>query len=141
MNWVIYKEHFFQVLDARGIIDHINRTGMEPADPVPEEAHMLNGLSTEQAKLDEGWKKELREWKSGEAIAKQKIACTIPDSLFLKIHSKGTALAIWKALENHFQKQSQMVVIDPHRRIQNQCCGDKDDIVAHLATLSTLCTM
>jgi len=31
------------------------------------------------------WKKELKLWKQGEAIVKQQIAATIPDSLFMKI--------------------------------------------------------
>jgi transposase InsO family protein len=80
----------------------------------------------------------LREWKAGEAVAKKQIASSIPDSLFLKIRSSGSAVNIWKALENHFQKRSQMVAIDLRRRIQNQRCSDKDDIVAHFATLRTM---
>ena len=31
-----------------------------------------------------------------------------------------------------------MVAIDLRRRIQNQCCGDKDDIVTHFAMLRTM---
>ena len=44
------------------------------------------------------WKTELKEWKQGEAIVKQQIAATIPNSLFMKIHDKGTAREIWEAL-------------------------------------------
>jgi hypothetical protein len=31
------------------------------------------------------WKVELKEWRQGEAVVKQQIAVTIPDSLFMKI--------------------------------------------------------
>ena len=94
-NWVIYKEHFVWALDARGIVDHIDGTGKEPADPLAPAVHTdEKDLSAEQLKSDSEWKKELREWKSGEAIAKQQIASSIPDSLFLKIRSKGTAFEI-----------------------------------------------
>ena len=111
-NWVIYKECFIWALDARGIIDHIDGTGSEPTDPVLEATcNRKEALSAEQTKLDVKWKKELREWEFMEAIAKQQIASSIPDSLFLKIHSKGTAFGIWKGLEDNFQKKSQMVVI------------------------------
>ena len=135
-NWVIYKEHFTWSLDARGIVDHIDGSSNEPADPVPKDVQKRKeGLSAEEKKLDNKWKKELREWKSGKAIAKQQIASLIPDSLFLKIHSNGSAFLIWKALEDHFQKRSQMVAIDLCRRMQNQHCGDKDDIVAHFTAL------
>jgi hypothetical protein len=138
-NWVIYKERFAWALDARGIIDHIDGTSSEPVDPIPEEVRKgTKELSAEQVKLEGEWKKDLKEWKQGEAIAKQQIASTIPDSLFPKIRSNGSAFKIWKALEDHFQKRSQMVAIDLRRRIQNQRCGDKDDLVAHLATLRTM---
>ena len=120
-NWVIYKERFMWALDARGIVDHVDGTSSEPVDPVPKEARAdAKGLSEAQTKLDDEWKKELKEWKTGEAVAKQQIASTIPDSLFLKIRTKDSASAIWKALEDHFQKRSQMVAIDLRRRIQNQ---------------------
>ena len=36
-NWVIYKECFTWALDARSIVDHIDGSGSEPADPVSEE--------------------------------------------------------------------------------------------------------
>ena len=111
-NWVIYKERFTWALDARGIVDHIDGTGKEPVDPVPEEARKEEKLSDEQVKLDTEWKKQIKEWKTGEAVTKQQIASSIPDSLFLKIRHHGTAALIWKALEDHFQKRSKMVAID-----------------------------
>ena len=113
------------MLDTRGIVDHIDGTSSEPADPVPEDAQKKENLSAEENKSDAEWKKELREWRSSKAVAKQQIASSIPDSLFLKIHSNRSMYKIWKALEDHYQKQFQMVAIDLHRRIQNQCCGDK----------------
>ena len=144
------------MLDARGILDHIDGTGREPIDPIPNEvrAHIAAAaetqtgttessetpsqavqLTTMQIKLDMDWRKDLKEWKSGEAVAKQQIASSIPDSLFMKIQSQGSAHEIWKALENHFQKRSQMVAIDLRRRIQDQRCVEKGDVVAHFATL------
>ena len=50
-NWVIFKECFIWALDARGIIDHIDGTGSEPIDPVPEK-DCKEVLSAENAKLD-----------------------------------------------------------------------------------------
>ena len=134
-NWVIYKECFIWVLDARGIVVHIDGTSSKPADPVLEDAQKKEDLSAEENKLDAEWKKELREWRSGKAVAKQQIASSIPDSLFLKIRSNGSVYKIWKVLEDHYQKRSQMAVIDLRRCIQNQRCGDKDDIVTHFAAL------
>ena len=95
-NWVIFKEHFIWTLDARGIIEHIDGTGSEPINPMPEK-DCKEVLSAENGKLDSEWKKELREWRAGEAVAKQQVASLIPDSLFLKICSNGSTFQIWKA--------------------------------------------
>ena len=137
-NWVIYKDHFILAIDARGNADHIDGMSKEPVDPLPETARTAEKLSDEQVKLDMEWKKQIKEWKIGEAVTKQQIASSIPDSIFLKIRHHGTAALIWKALEDHFQKRSKMVAIDLRRHIQNQHCGDKDDIITHFATLRTM---
>ena len=59
-NWVLYKERFFWALDARSILDHVDGTGKEPADPVPETARTSERLSDEEKPLDVEWKKETK---------------------------------------------------------------------------------
>lgn len=81
---------------------------------------------------------KLAGWKKGEAIVKQLIASTIPDSLFMKVRAKGTAHAIWQALAAEFEKRSRMVSLDLRRRLQEQRCGDKADVRAHFAKLRTI---
>jgi hypothetical protein len=136
-NWVIFKDRFTWALDARGILDHIDGTGIEPVDPITADQRKEK-LSEEQAKLEAEWKKDVKEWKQGEAIAKQQIASSIPDSLFMKIRAKGTANEIWTELGKHFEKRSRMVSIDLRRRLQEQRCADKGSIVDHFATLRTM---
>ena len=111
-NWVLYKERFFWALDARAILDHVDGTGKEPIDPVPNQSRETGRLSDKEKELEKEWKKELKEWKQGEAVAKQQIASSIPDSLFMKIRTKLTAYDIWKELEGHFQNRSRMVSVD-----------------------------
>ena len=138
-NWVLYKERFFWALDAHAILDHVDGTGEEPKDPVPKESREKEKpLSDDEKALEKEWRKELKEWKQGEAIAKQQIASSIPDSLFMKIRTKGSASEIWKELENHFQKRSRMVSVDLRRRIQEVRCAEKGDMIAHFATLRTM---
>src|SRR6202522_1443735 len=144
-NWVIYKDRFAWSLDARGILSHIDGTRIEPKDPISTSVRTKEEFSDEEKQLDLEWKKELKEWKQGEAIAKQQIASSIPDSLFMKIRAKGTAREIWVELENHFQNRSRMVSVNLRQRLQDQKCLEKGDIVAHFTTLRTmredLCTM
>ena len=107
-NWVIFKDRFTWALDARGILDHIDGTGAEPQDPISSEIRAsispTKPLSEDQKKLETDWKKELKDWKQGEAVAKQQIASSIPDSLFMKVRAKGTAYEIWKELGGHFER-------------------------------------
>jgi hypothetical protein len=137
-NWVLYKERFFWALDARAILDHVDGTGIDPVDPVPEASRSENKLSDKEKELDKEWKKEWKEWKQGEAVAKQQIASSIPDSLFMKVRTKGSAYEIWKELENHFQNRSRMVSVDLRRRIQKLRCAEKGDMLTHFATLRTM---
>ena len=138
-NWVIFKDRFSWALDARCMMDHIDGTGKEPKDPISEEIRAKvteeKPLNEEQKKLVVEWKKELKEWRQGEAITKQQIASSIPDSLFIKVRDKGTAYEIWTELGKHFEKRSRMVSIDLRRRLQEIRCAEKGDIVEHLTTL------
>ena len=36
-NWVIFKDRFIWALDTCGILDHIDGTSKEPADPIDHE--------------------------------------------------------------------------------------------------------
>ena len=137
-NWVIYKDRFTWSLDARGILDHIDGSGIEPKDPIDASVRTQGEFTDDQKLLDLEWRKEVKEWKQGEAIAKQQIASSIPDSLFMKVRAKGTARAIWTELENHYQNRSRMVSVDLRRRLQDQKCLEKGDIVAHFAVLRTM---
>src|SRR5882762_7137616 len=92
-NWVLYKERFFWALDARAILDHVDGAGTEPADPVSDETRK-KPLSDANKELYKEWKKEMKEWRQGKAVAKQQIASSIPDSLFMKIRAKTTAYEI-----------------------------------------------
>jgi hypothetical protein len=136
-NWVIFKDRFTWALDARGILDHIDGSGEEPVKPITPESETTPSAEDE-AKLDVEWKKEVKEWKQGEAIAKQQIASSIPDSLFMKVRAKGTAYEIWTELGKHFEKRSRMVSIDLRRRLQELKCPDKGSITDHFATLRVM---
>ena len=84
------------------------------------------------------WKKAVKEWRQGEAVVKQQIAGTIPDSLFMKVRGKGTAWEIWDGLGDDFQKKSQMVSVDLRRHLQQEKCVKKGDVRAHFSKLRTM---
>ena len=51
----------------------------------------MMALNKAQMLVDSEWKKAVKEWRQGEAVVKQQIAGTMPDSLFMNTQGKGTA--------------------------------------------------
>src|SRR5258706_38279 len=106
-NWVVYKDRFIWSIDARSLLEHLDGPEKKPVCLVKprvvprkdadgnDTTEMVQATLTAQEKsLIKDWKGELKEWRQGEAIVKQQIAATIPNSLFMKIRDKGTALEI-----------------------------------------------
>jgi len=141
VNWVIYKDCFIWSVDARALLEHVDGSKREPVCPVKpwmvpkKDAEGNDTCETVQAthtreeeRNMKEWKMVLKEWKQGEAVVKQQIAATIPDSLFMKIRNKGTALEIWEALQGDFQNKSRMVAVDLRRCLQLERCAEKGDV-------------
>jgi hypothetical protein len=148
VNWVVYKDRFLWSVDARGLLEHVDGSEREPVCPVKPrmvprkdserketEVFVQAAYTQEEERGIKEWKAELKEWKRGEAIVKQQIAATIPDSLFMKIRNKGTALEIWDALRGDFQNKSRMVAVDLRRRLQQERCAEKGDVREHFSKL------
>jgi hypothetical protein len=104
-NWVIYKDRLMLSLDAHGISGHLDGTSTEPKDPVVRDL-VAAQLTEDEEKAVTAYQKELRGWKQSEAIVKQEIASTIPDSLFMKVRGEKTAKEIWDLLKKDFEKRS-----------------------------------
>jgi len=77
-NWVTFRERLRWALDARGILDHIERVVPEPGTIASE----LQEIEGETGKSAGGMTDQLHKWKMNEALAKQVIASTLPDSVF-----------------------------------------------------------
>ncbi|KAG2335382.1 hypothetical protein BDR05DRAFT_898633 [Suillus weaverae] len=84
-NWMTYKDRLSWSVDACGLLSHLEGTKKKPIDP---------SMSAK------------KEWRMDEAITKQQIATTIPDSLFIQIKSLKTAGEIFTYLLNLFKKCS-----------------------------------
>ena len=135
-------------VDAQGLLEHVDGSEKEPVCPVKprmvpkkdlegnDTRDLVQALySQEEERSIKEWKSELKGWKWGEAVVKQQIAATIPNSLFMKIQDKGTALEIWEALQGDFQNKSQMVAVVLRQHLQQEKCAEKEDVQAHFAKL------
>lgn len=154
-NWVLYKDRMLWAADAKGIRGHLDGSTTEPVRPASTAAQATTAATqagtgtaaattqttTTVAAPDPAqikYEEDLVQWRKNEAIVKQLIAATISDSLFLKVRSKPTAHGIWEALANTFEKKSRMVSLDLRRRLQEERCGNKDDVRTHVTKLRTM---
>jgi hypothetical protein len=83
-NWIFFRDCFVLAADVAGLSDHLDGgpTGQEPMAPaIVDPAHPM----AEETRVNNEYLNRQRFWKSEQAIVKQGIASTIPDSLFLKV--------------------------------------------------------
>ena len=106
-NWVIFKDRFFYAAAAASLISHIDGT-----EALPSPVTYPDLLTDEQKGEIKEYQLELFRWKQEEAIVKQAIASLIPDSLFLEVRRKETAMEMWEAVKSQREKKSHMVTVD-----------------------------
>jgi hypothetical protein len=83
-NWVIFKDHFHFAATAGVLQKYLDGTDSKPTAPAfPVAGPML--LTAVQTEELEAYKASLSKWQVREAVLKQAIASTIPDSLFLDV--------------------------------------------------------
>ncbi|KAJ7608627.1 hypothetical protein DFH06DRAFT_1111157, partial [Mycena polygramma] len=107
-NYSVYKNRFKYAADAAGLGEHLNESYVTPVAPTSMSS------PPSQAELDAkvNYEKALKQYKSGEAIVKQAIACTIPDAMFLRFMKAKSAAELWKNVAGEFEKKSKMVTVD-----------------------------
>src|SRR5271156_3501968 len=142
-NWVIFKDRFLFAAAAASLKAHIDGTGKPPVavSVVPTESEPpteLEPLTAEQAQVRSEYDVALSKWEMEEAIIKQALASVIPDSLFIEVRRKETALAMWNAVRDQREKKSRMVTVDMRRKLQSEKCNKHGDVRAHLIKLQTM---
>ena len=135
-NWVIFKDRFLYAAAAASLLDHIDGKGAAPK-PVTF-ASSSGPLSADQREALDDYAEQLSRWQSNEAIIRQAIASTIPDSLFLEVRKTVTALEMWEAVKEKREKKSWMVTVDMRRKLQAEKCPESGDMRAHLHKLQAM---
>jgi len=139
-NWVTYKDRLQWSIDARGLLGHLDGTEKKPVDP---STLMGRGASWVPSTADE--MKEIvvynstnKEWRMGEAVVKQQIASTIPDTLFIQIKGLATAKEIFTYLANMFKQRSRIVSVELLRKLQELKCAEKTNVREHFDKMRTI---
>jgi hypothetical protein len=134
-NYIVYQDRFGFTMEAAGLGAHIDEKAKAPEAPaVVNEAKPTE----EETKALDAYSVSLANWNANEAVVKQAIAATIPDSLFLKVKGEKTSSAMWQKMQGEFEKKSQMVIVDLRRRLQEKQCAEGDDVKTHLDELQRI---
>jgi hypothetical protein len=86
-NWTTYKDRMQWSVDACGFLGHLDGTEKKPVDPstLSGRGVLWSPSTADEVRELTVYKTALKEWCMGEAITKQQIASTIPDSLFIQV--------------------------------------------------------
>src|SRR6201989_1823457 len=95
-NFVLYRERFKFAVEGSGLGKYINESILLPTAPTVANASEPTEAET-KALLDH--EIALTDWKSNEAILKQGIAATIPDSVFLKVKGEESSAGMWRKVK------------------------------------------
>ncbi|KAK0472833.1 hypothetical protein IW261DRAFT_1314611, partial [Armillaria novae-zelandiae] len=109
INWIFYRDRLVFAAEAAGLGDHLEKDHKAPDPPVPADPQNPTTEETASIARHPG---VVRLWKSEEAIVKQGIVSTIPDSLFLKVKGEATAGKMWEKVKDEFEKKSKMMTVD-----------------------------
>jgi hypothetical protein len=89
-NYVVYRYRFTFAVEAAGLEDHVDEKKSAPTPPRVVDPAKPTAAETQALA---NFEKASKEWISVEAIVKQGIAGTIPDSLFIKVKGNRRALS------------------------------------------------
>src|ERR1700677_1090404 len=120
-NWVMYRDRMKYALDTRGWADHLTNTRVTQAY---KDAGDVGGMKPETR------------WKADEALVRQLIVPSVPDSVFNRIKGGADAMSVWDELKTIFEGRTRSLLIDLGRKLQNTKCGEDDDVRAHFESLA-----
>jgi hypothetical protein len=108
-------------LDSHGWADHLTSTRVTQAY---KDASKIGGVKPEAC------------WKADEALVRQLIVASVPDSVFNCIKGGTDAKSVWDELKKIFEGHTRSLLIDLGRKLQNTKCGEDDDVCAHFEALA-----
>jgi hypothetical protein len=140
-NWMTYKDRLQWSVDARGLLGHLEGTEVKPVDPVTRQGRGATWIPTSPDELLEiaAYRAAIKEWRISEAITKQQIAGTIPDSLFTQIKGLETAREIFMHLSMLFEQRSRIVSVELLWKLQETKCTKKGNMREHFDKMRTIC--
>ena len=122
-NWVTYRNRMIWAVNLRGLGEHLT-------SPTISQAYQDVG--------NVGNVTPQMRWDLDQAVVKQLIAVSIPDTVFNSIKSKTSAKEVWDELKKLYEGRTSLILVDLGRRLQMTRCAEEDSIREHFDHLSNL---
>ena len=136
-NWINYKSRIKLAVEAKGLPGYLTGMKVLPTHPQVRKDDTWTPTKDEQKLIDEYDKVE-PEWTKENMQVKQIIAASLPDMLYLKIHTLKLAHSQWESLATEFEQCSGVVAIELHRKLQGLRCRDKADVHVHFSKMELM---
>ena len=102
-----------------------------PIDPVQGQSPAWIPTTTEEKEAVREYEASRQKWVEEDALIKQQISVTLPDSLFIDIMSKDTSYECFEVLQNKFENRSFVVAVEKRRQLGELKLKDGGDARAH----------
>jgi hypothetical protein len=122
-NWVTYRDRMLWAIDSRGLSEHLTNATITATYT----AVGTVGSVTPQMR-----------WSGDQAMVKQLIAISVPDTVFNSIKTGTTAKDVWDALKKLYEGRTMLITIDLGRRLQTTRCGEDESVREHFERLGDM---
>jgi transposase InsO family protein len=122
-NWVTYRDRMLWAIDSRGLSEHLTNATITATYT----AVGTVGSVTPQMR-----------WSGDQAMVKQLIAISVPDTVFNRIKTGTTAKDVWDALRKLYEGRTMLITIDLGRRLQTMRCGEDESVREHFERLGNM---
>ena len=116
-QWPIWRRRLEVSLAAQGLIGYLHGTKLMLIDPVQGQSPVWIPTTTEEKEAVYEYEASHQKWIEEDALVKQQISITLPDSLFIDIMSKDTSYECFEVLQNKFENQSFVVAVEKHHQL------------------------
>ena len=120
-NWVTYRDRIMWVIGSRTLTEHLTETATTATYVT---VGTVNGLMPDMR------------WAIDQAVVKQLIAVSVPDSVFNSIKSGRTAKDVWDASKSLFEGRTSLITVDLSRRLSSMRCSEDESVREHFDKLT-----
>ena len=130
-QWPIWRRRLEVSLAAQGLLGYLHGMKPMPIDPADGQSPAWIPTTTEEKEAVREYEASHQKWGEEDALVKQQISVTLPNSLFIDIMLKDTSHECFEVLQNKFENQLFVVAVEKHHQLGELKLKDGGNARAH----------